>query len=564
MNLKFLGTIFLSLSIFLYSCTEDIDIHNISGGVNLHPALIVPLGGASFTLGDMLTNFLTDIKFETTDGIEISHVSLDSAEYKLPVIDFLKNATQHSQNFYPSPVGTRLIPPNEDLPALMTSDFFNLGINSNPDVERIDSAKIRSAILKVSIHVSEELKSIDLSKFKVTISFPAGNIRMLDGSLNPSFPFTPLAFEQEMDLPMSDFVMNTSGNVTGIPMDIKIEAKTGDVPITLTSNSAITCILKFSELNYSVVYGFFNPDIIPSIGLRRNINLIKIFPDGLLKFSNPQLTITVMSNIGAYINFKIEYIKAFNNAHEDKAVFAWFENHSTNSFNFQLDKKPVVPGSWETFPLRTLDKSWGETHTLFENTNKPDILEYRFSASIDQALIKADPSPNFLTPDAMVKVRIKTTIPFYLNEGSYYNFQDTIPNIFETLANTFQNYPTDMTDSVSLILNVKNGFPFKTKLSIRLLDLRGNEIQNNFIKDYNIKAGAVDATGLVEKGGESNQILSIPVTNEHLQDLRKTNSIVYILSIDGENMNSKFHFTTLNTFDLKVGLRIHGKISKSL
>ena len=566
MKLKSLAFFLILFSGVFYSCDADIDIHNISGEVSLRPDLVVPLGGASVTLGDIISNYMTNGNFEIgSDGMEINFLNVDSSEFNFRDLNLLNNISEHSKIFHPSNFGSSYIQSHQSIPTVYSNDTLQLGINhnQNQNSDQIDSIKISSAKLNVTLDVSSDLANIDPSLCKITVTFPGNSIRFLDGSSN-QLSVIPVAFGQANTLILNNFMVNTSGNSSGIPILITIESKAGDLPLILTQNSTISCKLGFSELNYAVAYGNFEPNVDASNVLHRNIDLDDLFPNGSLKFVNPQMKISAQSNIGSYLNFKVDYIKAYASNKQNAAVYAWFDNHTTNSTTVQINKKPKAPGLWVDAEMRTMDKSWGETNQLFEDEEVADSLEYKFSASVNQELTKSDPTPNFITPDSKIKVKIVTTIPFYLNQGSYYDFKDTIQNIFDVVANTLDKYPKNSIDTVSLVLNIENGLPFKTHLIIKLLDSSGNELLSSFVKDFTVNAGTVDGDGLVQPGKESNQLLQIKVTNDQLSELRKAEKIAYTVRVEGESINSKIHFTKASTFNLKVGLFVNGKISANI
>ena len=326
--------------------------------------------------------------------------------------------------------------------------------------------------------------------------------------------------------------------------------------INYVSKDSFEFDLSSLNLPNSVTYGNFDFQL-PSTTFQQAWNVNKHFRNGLLKFSDPKVDITLSSNIGTYLNFKLDYIKAFRN--EDPTlvpVYAWFDNHTINSINEQLDK-PKSPGLWITKTLKTLDKDYGEMDHLFVNEIKSDKIEYKLSSWIDQSLAQKDPTKIFITPDARIKVNIRTTIPFQLNEGSYYDYIDTVStNVFKFI----DNYAVDRIDTVAIVMKIKNGLPVTTQLSLNFLDSNGIEIKTGFEKTHIILSGKVDMSGIVQFGNETNQTFLIPVTNNELSELRRTNSIVYTLSFEGESAGSNIHFNTINTFDMKLGLYLKGDL----
>ncbi|MDD4969618.1 MAG: hypothetical protein PHT07_09335 [Paludibacter sp.] len=560
MNLRFFILVFISFSVFLVSCEADIDLQNISNEVSLHPDLIVPIGSASLTLGQIISNNDPTKQFLIGDNSEISYLRFESYEYPIPAFNFLKNSQELTRNINLTPVGAP-IPPYFTLPPITDNVIVNLGINSNNE-NRIDSLLVKSATISMIVDVSSDLRSISPSNLNFSIVFPNGQIRMLNGKSN-IVTCTPGGYGMINNIPISDFMLNTSGAESGIPIQILIEAKTGALPIILTPTTAITCKINFTKLDYSVVYGSFKSSLNIPIPLEQRIDLDKDLPNGLIKFANPQVFITATSNVGAYLNFQIDYIKAFLSTNQNLTpVYANF--NGKQSTDIGLGRKPKIPGDTIRIPLRTLDKDWGDTNLLFENESKPDMLEYQFSAKIDPTIRIDDKTPDFLTSDAKIKVDVKTVVPLNFTKGSYYEFKDSITNVFLLLSNALnQNLYTDITYT-ALILNISNGLPVKTTFTFDLIDSVGKVLPTTFEKKYVIEAGKVDANGLVQPGKETKQTLQIAVSKEQLSTLKKAKSIAYKVRIEGADINSNIHFTKLNTFDLKVGLFVKGEINTTI
>jgi len=148
-----------------------------------------------------------------------------------------------------------------------------------------------------------------------------------------------------------------------------------------------------------------------------------------------------------------------------------------------------------------------------------------------------------------------------LDKGSYYNFKDSIANISIPISSALDDNLKSYTDTVSLVLNIKNGLPVQTDFSYKLLDANGNELLAGLKKNYIIQSGTVDADGIVQPGNESNQMLIIQVPNNNVSELKQAYSLVYTIGVAGKDMNSKIHFTAKNTMKVAVGLFINGKVS---
>lgn len=550
------------LPVLFYSCTADIDLSNISNEVSLHPGLIVPIGGASITLGQIITNNDSTGKFVIGNNAEISYVSFDSTQFVFPTLNLLQNSQPLTKNIHPCPSGIMVLPGNYSLQTLQSKDSILLGTNANKNGDRIDSLRITTMVLNVNVDVSPELSSILPSDLKYTIVFPPDRIRKLDGT--PAvITFAPTGYGCSNTVQMNDFMMITSNRQERIPITIKLDVTTGAVPVSLSQSSVITSKINFSQLEYAVAYGVFNSNINLTNSYIQNINFDKNLPPNSIKLVNPQVSISAVSNLGSCLDFKIDYIKAYHST--NPGLNPVFANFGGNKFtNVSIKSKPAQPSDTIDIRLPVINNAWGETTQLFESTVSPDRLEYDFSASVDTTLNNQCKTPSFITSNASLKVKIKTTVPMDFNKGSFYVYQDSIPNLFGLIANALDQFKEgDITYTV-LVLNITNGLPVKTTFQFALKDQNGNSVLTDFIKDYTIKAGTVDAGGLVQPGKEAKQTIEISVTKDQLALLRTARTITYSVRMEGEDANSNIHFISSNTFDLKVGLFVKGDVNTTI
>jgi len=566
MNFRFLFLVLISFSILFVSCEADINLQNISEEVSLHPDLIVPIGSANVNLGQIIMHNDPTGKFEPGNDFEINYISFDSVYFKIPNLNLLDISTPLKRNLYPSTSILTVLSPNSALPPLNYNDTIKLGINSTKNGDRIDSINVKSAVISVIIDISPDLSSIRPSDLIYTIHFPKGKIRMLDGS-SGSISFTPFGFGVVKNISLLNFMLSTIGGENGIPVNITVMAKSGSTPLLLNQLSAISSTIRITQLDYSVAYGNFKSILNLNNIFQQSIDFDEDLPNGLIRFANPQVCISASSNLGTFLNFRINYIKSFLSTNQNlKAVYADFNGDRYT--NIQINKKPSIPGDTINIKLGTLNKEWGGTSQLFENEtdniNMPDKLQYNFSASVDSVLNNQSKTPAFITSNASIKVKMKTIIPLNFTKGSYYEFKDSIPNVFALIANALNQFPYNNITSTALILNITNGLPVKTVFSFALNDSLGKQLPVTFEKNYVIESGKTDANGLVLPGKETKQTIEVKVDKDQLVILRKARSITYIVRVEGDNINSNIHFTTINKFDLKVGLFVKGDVNTTI
>ena len=564
MIIRFQFLVFLFFSILFVSCEADINLQNISNEVSLQPNLIVPVGSASITLGQILTRNDSLGRFEIGSDAEINYLRFDTSEFNIPNIDLLSSSTPLTRVLYPSPYGVAFIPPNFNLPPVTDNDSVSLGTNTNINGDRIDSIVVNSATISVIMNVTPDLASVPPANLIFTIIFPNGKIRMLDGS-SSTISFTPTAYGVINNLTLSNFVINTSGGKTGIPIGIRIDAKSGNLPLSLSPETKITNNLSFSKLDYKVLYGNFKSGLKLANSFHQSIDFDKDMPNGLVKIVNPQVCITASSNIGTYLNFSINYIEAFQiNNPAFTPIYANF-NGARNT-DIELKRRPVNPGDTVHVNVITLNKDCGGTNRFFESEtteqNMPDELQYDFSASLDSVMNGKNSSPSFIPSNAKIKVSMETIVPLNFSSGSYYEYTDSIPNLFVVIGNALNQYPYDNISSTALIFNVTNGLPVKTTFTFDLTDSLGKSIPTTFVESYVIQGGKTDVNGIVQPGQETKQTIQVAVSKDQLGILRKAKKLMYKVRIDGSTIDSNIHFTKTNTFDLKVGLFVKGDIKK--
>lgn len=558
MKKTLLFPILIIASLLFDSCEADINLSNISNEISLHPDLIVPIGGASFTLGDLISSYNTQGAIAYGANNEIDYINLDTIVFKFRNLDFVKNSVGVNKSLYFPLISNTSFPSGTQLPSLLTDGFLNLGLATNAD--RIDSIVINSATLSIQIDVSNDLKQLQPSDLTISLIFPDGKVKKINGS-NMTTLFTPNSFGSTKDVVLTNFVMNTSGNQSGIPIQIKIDANTGSNSFSLNSGSNVSCSLTLKSLDYKIAYGFFAPSVRATSILKQNINLDKNLPKGLYLFDNPHIDITTVSNIGAFLNFKVYYLKAYQSYNQaSSTIKASFDGKDSTSFQF--NRKPKLPGDTVQLKLKTLDKTWGGVDKFFNTTLRPDILEYNFGASIDTVLTKTSNTPGFITPDGNITVYLKSTLPINFDKGSYFSYNDSIKNIFAPLASALDQY--SVINETALVFNITNGLPVKTTLTLKIVDANGLEIPTNFEKTYIIPSGTVDASGIVQAGKEYKQVLTISVSKDQLASLRNASKILYNIRVEGSSIDSKIQFTKNNSFDIRAGVFVNGDVNVKL
>jgi len=542
---KFMLISFIT-GLFFVSCTNDVDLTNISSDIQWDGALAIPIGEANLNIENLLAQ-IDSQKILITEGEEIIYQSEDSTIFRFRDIDLTKNAQPLNISFI-FPI-SQTIPANNSYSFEKPNELINLGINTSPE-EQIDSVRINNALLSIKI-VSENL-SISPNNVELILEFPQNKVRHFNGD-TVCVNYKPADFNNPTVKEINNFIINTSQSST-IPFTLKLKFTAGSVPITIYPSSKIDVEIKFTHFDFEVAYGFFAPGSIATSTQQQSLDLPSFIED--FQFVDPQVILNIKSNIGTYLYFKINYIKAYLQEKPSSCmVYASFNgNPSTQK---ALGIKPSQPGEWATTQI-SLDKNYGSIDKFFSITPKPDMVEYMFSTTLDQEKIDQDHSTNFITSDAQIKVKYKIKIPFYLKPQSYYVYEDTLKDV--DIDSTLEDVKID---SAKMILNVANGLPVKVELTMSLFDEDNQMIETTFKTTYQIDAPQIDANGCVIPTDITPQKIIVSLNNEQLNDFKRAKNIIFQIKINSKDVNSYIHFQKSNTFRVKMSFFVKGNYTSN-
>jgi len=542
---------FLWVIALFFSCDPGIDLSKVDGTVQFDQSLVFPLGEANVTVNKLLlqldsvnSKYVTtgaDLNDPITSAVFFS-VELDK-RYNIPDWDPLKN-----KNITPFYVGfTSLTSPviiqKDSLLPISNNDFLiDLGFNRATDSIRVDKVDVEIATL--SVKVTNTDFSIQPADLNIKIVFP----EITKDGIKGYYLDVPLTvFGEVKELDISKFMINTSHKV-GLPIYFRITALKD---MTVKPTSKLKIELDVKSIIYNVAYGKFKLTSMSSRELTVPLDMLSTIPEGL-RFADPRAIFDVESNVGSCMKFDINYVKAFSFNQPSNDIWALFNgNIYTHEY---LKERAVTPGEIVHNQLIRLDKDYGNTNKLFDNSLQRDSLKYKFSVVNDSTLDKTG-SPMFIIPNMYVKANVKIQVPLQIKDSFEYNGSIAIA------SNAFNGITKG-----SLVLDVMNGMPSKIDLVVRFLDAQGNRIIDalgNPINDTTFTInppifdgrgiGLVDHTKLYTS--QPHEVALTPSRIASLKSARKMEYIIKLYSEDKDENNNRFmYFTTKDFFKVKLGV----------
>jgi hypothetical protein len=210
---------------------------------------------------------------------------------------------------------------------------------------------------------------------------------------------------------------------------------------------------------------------------------------------------------------------------------------------------------------------------MFDKSPYPNTIDYRFMVNSDPTRVL-----NFITPESKIQLNVNARIPINLKDSSYFNITDTIHNL--NIGTTL-----DYVDSAFLVLTIYNGLPVKAKY--RMTYWKSNQVNDtvpgvvttivddtkvgSLHSEFQINAPEVDAGGIVISTGIKPQILKIGLNKKTILQLKLTKFIVFNLFLEGNKtvtngttVTSPIHFTTKNSFAVKLGVFVKGNTTVNI
>ena len=573
LHFKLLSVLCLIILIFS-SCVSDIDLANVSKNAKIDQSLGLPIGEANLTIKDLLDKFGLPSEIDTTQN-EIAYQKSFSGEYKLQSFNLNDSLPPYEKTIslsdYVQFSGSSYI---YSLPFPLLIDvnnqFLDIGYNLNPNLQHVDSFKLKPVILSAKIDVSPDLTLINhINPRDVTVQFIFDPKYVNTFGANTSF--TPFAFGLSQAVSMDSAVVKAYSSLTEIPYTIRISIKPQPFPIQIQSYSYVKLTINSTNIGVTQAWGLFKMDYSGSEKVIFPFDYDKYLPNAFLRFDNPTVDIKVNTNVGADLALKIDSVKLYNSLTPSNKQLVKFNNHTSTS-RTEYVNGPTVLGQTSTSNFNILNSANSETDKLFDVKPYPNSMDFNYTVS---NIIDGTRKQNFITSDGKVDYTVKTKINFSFKGGASYAGIDTITNVGQNIGTSL-----DGVDSAILVLKIKNKIPAKayyrmtfwksqtdTIAAGTIKTIKNDSTSGNLFSRYEISAPQVNADGTVNANVENTQTIKIVLNKAAIDNLKQTKFIIFKLDLGSEVINgvpNLIHFTTKNSFGVKLGVFLKANTTVNL
>jgi len=378
---------------------------------------------------------------------------------------------------------------------------------------------------KIIYNISSSIDS-DLS-FKLTL--PSATI---DGEIFESVQIVSSGNNSTYgEIDISDVIIDLTSDFTQpynkIPIHFEVFIDSGNELITLTNDDYAEVNFSFSDLSIKYADGYFGDYEIDLGGdiVDIDLQIFEDFDSGLI-LDDPQFIIRVFNSVGVGASINAG-LNAFS-PNLDNAIF---------SFNEIIESPSTIGG--------VIEQSWvyDKNNSTIENiiALPPQQIEYFGSANLNGSI---SGNLNFITSDSKMTLGVEVDFPMSLNIANI-SLKDTI------VINEIEN--VNNIESLSLFMNIDNGFPLDTKLDILLRDSVSN-VTFDTLEIANFSSGITDDNGyLIESYFSKNQF---NLNNDQIENLSRSNQLVLDVTLNTEE-NKSIKLYSDYEFLVSIGMLIN-------
>jgi len=553
MKKKFIlfGKCTIGIFCFILMSCNDVDLSNISKDVQIDESLAVPLGEGSITIADLLESM--DENYSSSDNSNSIEINMsDSMDVSFPSLDLSSSFSPLDLSFNPFPSDLTLSAPYV-FPSIETTSNLNLGLNTDVSKQRVDSVWIKSLDFRFTLNSN----MLSAGNYTIRLTFPGDKLKYRDGTVITK-DIKPDNFNVSKEISISNVVMYTNGGSSVLPIKAEIIVTPGNTDLNVGPSSQISLEIEIKAFNFDVAFGLFNPQTIGAQPLQIPFNIDSILgelPEGIelgLKFANPKIDLQLTSNVGTYLKFNIDHVRASVKENPSIYVDAIFGVSTSTS---ETLVRPSLTGT-TVHNFKQLNKDWGGTNKLFDLTKDYNLLEYKFTLENDMDSINAHlQSPCFVKADTKVKAKFTVTIPFSFENGTYITATDTIKDIDGIMSKV---------NKATLRLTVTNGLPLNAVYTMKFLNASNNPILNTanqpvYDDSTVINSAEVNSDGTA--GTPTQTTIDIVLDEAQTALLKDAKSIIYSVRISPDKT---IQLSKTNSIKVKIGVFMNGIYNTSI
>ncbi len=492
------------------SCTREKIDFDMTDDLSFTPEFEAPLIRAKLSLADLA---IKDSTFKVGADNRVSIEYFKDSLFSFSALDFVKIPDQEAFEFPISP--------------LFNPFDLDMNIGTLGGVQLAET-RFDNGFLVFGLSTTTPFAT----EVKVKVTIKNGDIGGLPMSKTVTLPVGVMSVEDSLDVTAGKIDFSSGGvNFLGLKAEILNAG-------TVTPQAGVLELsCRFTKLELLSASGNFgNRHInIPNSAFDFDISGISEFVNGLY-LTNPQIKLISKSSIGVDLGMEADF-DGINKAGELTSLGAQPQIIS-------------APASMGTFKYDTLSFTKNNSNIADFIAALPTSILYGGRVELNPGITTPN---NFIHKDSKVVMGINVKLPLEVQANNLL-LEQTLDGI------DFLKENPDEVESLNLIFNTKNGFPFDVNVSVAFMDTLTNDSIDGISLQI-LTAPAVNAQGKVVSRSEHREVISLDKIL--MENLKRSDKMRLRARVSTPN-NGQQIVTFYTDYDLEIKIATQIKLNVKL
>ncbi len=454
MKKPYIPVILVALLIFFIpvSCVKNYDMDKLSDEVEWAPDFMGPVIKASLSLEEIIKEYDTE-GYTFTDDEFLIHFTYSDSLISEVASDLV---TIKTQNFLQIYIDSEITTP----------EFLGSGVGDTLTYNKVknfkfaieNGGKLDSIYLKqgdLNLSVTSQFHHLGIltitSDYIVNGGVPFEEVVQIS-SADGSFSMNKLIDVAGYDL----YFDNSQPDTTLLPVNFELKLINSGAPINAGETCEIT--MDFSNLDFFAAFGYIGDYQFLSDSGEINLEFFEEFPEGNIRFENPQFIFNIRNSFGVPIQGELFNLSGTSTESGQMVDIAFDPGYMP----FTIEAPSLTEIGQSKFTVFTVS---GENSNIADAIEiKPDLVTYGVRASADPG--SASERNHFVLDTSRIDVDYEVVVPLWLSASGLSFEEDSLDFDFEE---DFGDV-SDHINSLTFRVEVDNWLPLDVDLQVYFLD----------------------------------------------------------------------------------------------
>ena len=330
-------------------------------------------------------------------------------------------------------------------------------------------------------------------------------------------------------------INGTSYNTLQTQISVRLD--TNADPITVTDQDTLFANSSFIDFNVAYAEGYFGNQQFAEASTGEALNYLGDI-SGIIDIDQIDVNLNLINGVGAIGQLKINQLSSINTNSGNSVIL----NHPLigNSINVNPSIKTGNSYTPSSYPIQFNN---GNSNIDLFIENLPNSLAYNIDFELNP-LGNISGTTDFLFDNSDILALLDFNLPLCLLANNLM--------ITDTLNLNLSGSSTNI-NSVSVFLNIDNGFPLSANVSLEILNQSGIVI--NTLPAQTIESASVNGTYNVI--GKTNSYLEFTFSKTDFEEVKKSGKVVFKVNFNTPSTTEKIKIKSHHSLDYKLSTSLN-------